>query len=54
MRRIHRDIVGGFIFSSDSKLLLGKSRKGGVYAGNWIIPGGGIDEGETQLEALAR
>lgn len=54
MRRIHRDIVGGFIFSKDAKLLFGKSRKGGVYAGTWIIPGGGIDEGETQLEALFR
>ncbi len=54
MRKIHRDIVGGFIFTIDDKLLLGKSRKGGVYADNWLIPGGGIDEGETQLEALAR
>lgn len=51
MRTVHRDIVGAFVFSSDDKLLLGK---GGVYAGTWIIPGGGIEEGETQLEALAR
>lgn len=54
MRTIHRDIVGAFIFSADNKLLLGKSRKGGVYADTWIVPGGGIDEGETQLEALTR
>lgn len=54
MRKIYRDIVGGFIFSSDTKLLLGKSHSGGVYSNKWIIPGGGIDEGETQLEALAR
>ncbi|MGB4759591.1 MAG: NUDIX hydrolase [Candidatus Saccharimonadales bacterium] len=54
MRTIRREIVGAFIFSSDNKLLLGKSRKGGVYADAWIIPGGGVDEGETQLQALAR
>lgn len=54
IRTIHRDIVGGFIFSGDNKLLVGKSRKGGVYTDAWIIPGGGIDGGETQLEALAR
>jgi len=54
MRTIHRDIVGGFIFSNDKKLLVGKSRKGGVYTDVWIIPGGGIDQGETQMEALAR
>ena len=26
MRTIHRDIVGGFIFSDDGKLLLGQNR----------------------------
>lgn len=51
MRTITRDIVGAFIFSKDNKLLLGK---GGVYAGHWIVPGGGVDEGETKHEALAR
>jgi len=54
MRTIHRDIVGTFIFSNDNKLLLGKSRKGGVYKDCWIIPGGGIEEGETKLEAATR
>ena len=29
-------------------------RKGGVYADCWHIPGGGIDEGESQLDALKR
>ncbi len=53
MRTIYRDIVGGFIFSSDGKLLLGKS-KTGVYEGKWIVPGGKIDEGETRLDALWR
>ena len=30
MRTIEREIVGGFIFSKDQKVLLGKNRKGGV------------------------
>ena len=54
MRTIHRDIVGGFIFSKDGKFLLGKNRSGGVYEGSFVVPGGGVDEGETQLEALKR
>lgn len=54
MRIIERDIVGGFIFSGDDKLLIGKSCNGGVYADHWIIPGGGIEVGESQLDALAR
>lgn len=40
--------------SADQKLLLGKSRQGGVYQDTWIIPGGGIDEDETHEQALAR
>jgi 8-oxo-dGTP pyrophosphatase MutT (NUDIX family) len=48
---IHREIVGGFIISSDDKILLGKT---GVYSGLWVVPGGGIDHGETKLEALRR
>lgn len=54
MRTIQRDIVGGFIFSRDGKLLLGKSIKGGVYEGSYSVPGGGIEENETKLQALAR
>jgi 8-oxo-dGTP diphosphatase len=51
MRTIHREIVGGFIISSDDKILLGKT---GVYSGLWVVPGGGINPGETKLEALRR
>lgn len=54
MRTIHRDVVGTFIFSNDGQLLLGKSRKGGVYDDMWLVPGGGIEEGETKLEAAIR
>lgn len=51
MRIVYRDIVGAFIFSADNKLLLGK---GGVYANAWIVPGGGIEEGETKYDAINR
>ncbi len=54
MRTIHREIVGTFIFSNDGYFLLGKSRKGGVYKDAWIVPGGGIEEGETKLDAAKR
>lgn len=54
MRTIHRDIVGTFIFSNDGQLLLGKSRKGGAYNDLWVVPGGGIEDGETKLEAAIR
>ena len=54
MRTIHRDIVGGFIFSKDNKVLLGKNRQGGVYEGSYVVPGGGVDEGESQYQALRR
>ena len=46
--------LSGFIFSKDGKLLLGKNRKGGVYEGSYLVPGGGIDEGETKEAALYR
>lgn len=54
MRTIHRDIVGGYIFSKDSKLLLGQNRKGGVYEGSFLVPAGGVEEGETKEETLKR
>jgi 8-oxo-dGTP pyrophosphatase MutT (NUDIX family) len=54
MRTIHRDIVGGFIFSKDGKFLLGKNRKGGVYEGAFVVPGGGVDKDETKDVALHR
>ena len=50
----HRDIVGAFMFSNDGFVLLGKSGAGGVYQDMWLCPGGGIDPGETKLQALKR
>lgn len=54
IRRIHRDIVGAIILSKDNKVLLGQSVNGGVYKDQWIVPGGGIEDGETKLQAVAR
>lgn len=54
LREINREIVGPAIISSDGKVLLGANRKGGAYEGYLIVPGGGVDEGETALEALKR
>lgn len=56
MRTIQRKIVSAIIFSKDGKILMGKKdpKKGGVYPDVWHIPGGGIHEGETFEEALAR
>lgn len=56
MRQIYRKIVSGVIFSKDGKVLMGLKdhKKGGVYSDCWHIPGGGIDDGETLLQALYR
>lgn len=54
MRTIHREIVSPFIFSNDRYILLGKSRPGGVYPGYMLIPGGGVEPGESLLDAVKR
>jgi 8-oxo-dGTP diphosphatase len=54
MRVIDRDIVAGVIISSDNKILMGKGRSGSVYKDCWLIPGGGVDDGETRLQTLTR
>jgi len=54
MRTITRDIVGGILYSNDGHILLGKNVTGGVHEGLWVIPGGGIDEGETKETAVQR
>jgi len=56
MREINRKIASAIIFSKDGKVLMGLKdpKKGGVYSDCWHIPGGGIDEHESILEALDR
>lgn len=54
MRTVDREIVGGFIFSNDGHILLGKSLPGGVYPDHFMVPGGGIEPGETKKEAVIR
>src|SRR3989338_6868716 len=55
MRTIERDIVGAVIVSVDGKILNGKQAVGKeIYPGCWIIPGGGIEDGETKEQALIR
>jgi len=54
MRTIKRDIAGALLFSNDKHVLIGKNVKGGVYENLWVIPGGGIDEGETKEDAAKR
>lgn len=56
MRRIKRKIVGAVLLSADGRVLLGKTAAdaGGVYSGSWVVPGGGIDAGETPRQALIR
>lgn len=54
MRTIKRDIVGAFIFSSDGYLLLGQSISGGVFPDKWLVPAGGIEPGESKLNAVKR
>ena len=54
MRIIERDIVGAFIFSGDEKVLLGQSVPGGAYENHWVVPGGGVEDKETKLDAVIR
>lgn len=53
---MYRDIVSALIFSRDGKLLLGKKdpNGGGVYPDAWHIPGGGVNNNESQTDALRR
>jgi len=56
MREIQRRIVSALIFSKDGKLFQGMKdpKNGGVYSDCWHIPGGGVDNGETNEQALIR
>ncbi|HYH75443.1 MAG TPA: NUDIX hydrolase, partial [Candidatus Saccharimonadales bacterium] len=56
MRIIERRIVGSLLVSKDDHILLGyKDPKwGGRYSDCWVLPGGGVDDSETDIEALYR
>lgn len=56
MRKIKRDTVACLIFSKDGKLFQGMKDPtgGGVYADCWHIPGGGIEVGESKIQAVIR
>lgn len=56
MHIIQRRIVGSLLVSKDNHILLGyKDPKwGGRYSDCWVLPGGGVDEGESDIEALYR
>jgi 8-oxo-dGTP pyrophosphatase MutT (NUDIX family) len=56
LREINRSIASLMILSGDGKLLMGRKdpKKGGVYPNVWHIPGGGINEGESPVDAARR
>lgn len=50
-------IVSAHVYSGDGKLLMARNAEpdtGVVYGNLWKIPGGGVEEGETHEETLAR
>lgn len=55
-RIIEKRVVGSLLLSKDDHILLGyKDPKwGGRYSDCWVLPGGGVDENETDIEALCR
>ena len=56
MKKEIQKVVAALIVSSDGKILLAKKRPlpRVVYEGVWVIPGGVVDSGETNEEALQR
>ncbi|MBI3887980.1 NUDIX hydrolase [Candidatus Microgenomates bacterium] len=54
MKTVKREIVSAVIISSDKKILMGQALPGGVYPDCWHIPGGGVEENESKIEATIR
>lgn len=54
MKKINRKIVAALIISNDNKILLGRKAKNSAYLDCWHIPGGDVEPGETDKEALIR
>ena len=56
MRTIKREIASAVIVSKDNKILFGfqDSASKSAYPDCWHIPGGGVEEGETPIQAMQR
>lgn len=54
MKVVEREAAVAFIFSKDRHLLVGQTVRGGAYEGMWIVPGGGVEAGETPRDAVIR
>src|SRR5258708_4144771 len=56
MRTVKRHIAAAVLVSKDEKVFLAfkNTDRKGVYADCWHIPGGGVEEGETEDAAVVR
>jgi len=56
LRSVERIIASVVVLSMDDKLLMGRKdpTKGGVFPNVWHIPGGGIEDGESLIDAAKR
>lgn len=56
MRTVEREVTGAILISKDNKILLVRKnlKRDEVYMDYWIIPGGGIEDGEKKEQALIR
>jgi len=54
MSRFEIDVVAAIIFNSQNKILITKRPEGFHLAGLWEFPGGKIEDGEKEIDALVR
>jgi len=47
-------VVGIIVENEHGQILMGKKENARIYPGQWILPGGGVDEGESVNEAAVR
>ena len=47
-------VVAGALFDTEGRVLIAQRPAGKHMAGKWEFPGGKIDAGETELQALTR
>jgi 8-oxo-dGTP diphosphatase len=48
------DVVCGVVFDDRGSILIARKAPGKAMAGFWEFPGGKVDPGETEIEALKR